>query len=66
MSQHNNRVQKIELKFQLWGWALFILSASFFMAASIRVGDVLSLLGSLFFLFACILFLIPLVIMRKS
>ncbi|NEZ54474.1 hypothetical protein DXZ20_01950 [Leptolyngbyaceae cyanobacterium CCMR0081] len=66
MSQHNNRVQKIELKFQLWGWALFILSASFFMAASIRVGDVLSLLGSLFFLFACILFVIPLVIMRKS
>ena len=65
MSKHSNRVQTIELKFQLWGWALFILSASFFVAASIRVGDVLSLLGSLFFLFACFLFLIPLVMRRE-
>lgn len=60
MSQHKNRIQKLELKFQLLGWALFILSASFFGAASIRAGDVLSLLGSLFFLFACFVFLIPL------
>ena len=65
MSRHHDRVQKIELKFQLWGWALFILSAGFFVAASIRAGDILSLLGSLFFLFACFLFLIPLVIRRE-
>ena len=63
MSQH--RVQKIELKIQLLGWALFILSASFFTAASIRAGDVLGLLGSLLFLFACFVFLAPLVIIRK-
>ena len=65
MSRHHDRVQKIELKFQLWGWALFILSAGIFVAASIRAGDILSLLGSLFFLFACFLFLIPLVIRRE-
>lgn len=65
MSQHSNRVQKIELKLQLLGWILFILSASFFIAASIRAGDVLSLLGSLLFLFACFVFLVPLVIIRK-
>ena len=65
MSQHSNRVQKIELKLQFLGWILFILSASFFVAASIRAGDVLSLLGSLLFLFACFVFLVPLVIIRK-
>lgn len=50
-----------ELKFQLWGWFLFIASASFFTASSLRSGDLLSLFGSLFFLGACIVFLVPLV-----
>ncbi|CAA9384279.1 hypothetical protein AVDCRST_MAG94-5056 [uncultured Leptolyngbya sp.] len=50
-----------ELKFQLWGWFLFIASASFFTASSLRSGDLLSLVGSLFFLGACIVSLIPLV-----
>lgn len=59
------QVQKRVLKFQLWGWMLFVLSALFFTAASIRIGDVLSLLGSLLFLFACILFLIPLIAIRE-
>jgi hypothetical protein len=60
-----NRVKKQrkrELKFQLWGWFLFIASASFFTAASLRSGDFLSLCGSLFFFGACIVSLIPLVI----
>lgn len=65
MSKQSSRLQKIEFKFQLGGWILFILSASFFTAASIRVGDVLSLLGSLLFLFACFLFLIPLVLLPR-
>ena len=65
MSKQSNRLQKIEFKFQLGGWVLFILSASFFTAASIRAGDILSLLGSLLFLFACFLFLIPVCIMRE-
>jgi hypothetical protein len=60
-----NRVKmqrKRELKFQLWGWFLFLASASFFTASSLRSGDLLSLFGSLFFFGACIVSLIPLVI----
>ena len=46
-------------KFELWGWWLFIVSAVFFVASTARSGDVLALLGSVFFLFACIVFLVP-------
>jgi hypothetical protein len=42
---------------QLIGWCLFILSAMFYIASSIKVKDTLSLVGGLFFLFACIVFL---------
>ncbi len=49
-----------EVKFQLWGWGLFIASASFFTASSLKSGDTLSLLGSLFFLGACIVSVAPL------
>ena len=48
------------LKFQLWGWILFIVSALFFIGSSIRAGDVISLMGALFFLVSCIVFMIPL------
>ncbi len=48
-----------ERKFNLWGWWLFIVSALFFIAASLRAGDWVGLLGGLFFLIACIVFLIP-------
>ena len=51
-----------ETKFQLWGWVLFIASASFFTASSLRNGDALGLLGSLFFLGACLVSAAPLVI----
>lgn len=44
-------------KQQLIGWCLFILSAIFYIASSIKIKDMLSLLGGLFFLFACIVFL---------
>jgi hypothetical protein len=43
-------------KQQLIGWCLFILSASFYIASSIKIKDILSLLGGLFFLFTCIVF----------
>jgi len=45
---------------QLWGWILFIGSAIFFMAASLRAGDPLSLIGGALFLVACFVFLAPL------
>lgn len=48
-------------RFQLWGWIVFIFSALFFMAASIRADDPVSLIGGLLFLIACFVFLVPLV-----
>ncbi len=41
------------------GWMLFVVSAAFFMASSIRAGDVVGLLGGVFFLLACVAFLAP-------
>ena len=41
----------------LWGWLLFVISALFFVASSIRNGDVVGLLGGTFFLLACVAFL---------
>jgi len=46
-------------KIAVWGWCLFIVSAVFFVASTARSGDTLGLLGSLFFLVACIVFLVP-------
>jgi hypothetical protein len=42
------------------GWALFVVSALAFLASSIRSGDGLAVVGSFFFLVACIAFLVPL------
>lgn len=50
-----------EKLYQLWGWILFVLSALFFTLASLRSGDAITLAGSLLFLFACFLFIVPLV-----
>lgn len=55
-----------ELRLQLAGWILFIVCAFFFMAAGFRHHDVLTILGSAVFLFACFLFLIPLVRKMRS
>jgi hypothetical protein len=38
---------------------LFVVSAAFFMASSIRAGDPIGLLGGVFFLLACVAFLAP-------
>lgn len=43
----------------LLGWWLFVVCAGFFIAAALRAGDVLALLGSLAFMAANIAFLIP-------
>lgn len=53
-----------EKKFHLWGWILFLVCAVFFIASSIKAGDVLLLAGSIIFLAACVVFLIPLVTRR--
>ena len=48
------------LKFELWGWILFILCAGFFIASGIKNQDLFSLIGSIIFLIACLAFIIPL------
>ena len=48
-----------ESKLNLVGWMLFVISALWFIAASVRAGDAVSLLGGVFFLLGCIAFLIP-------
>jgi hypothetical protein len=55
-----------ERKFQLWGWILFIVCAAFFIASSIADNQGLMLIGSIIFLAACVVFLIPLVTGRGS
>jgi len=53
-------------RFQLLGWVLFVFSAVFFITSSYRAGDLVSLIGGLLFLFACFVFLIPLVSTMRS
>jgi hypothetical protein len=55
-----------EKKCQTWGWVLFIASALFFIAASIRAKDVVGFCGALLFLVACFVFLIPFVFSGPS
>lgn len=50
----------MEKKILLLGWILFIISALGFIASSIHTGDTLELIGSVFFLLACFVFMIPL------
>lgn len=50
-----------ERRFQIWGWALFILCAAFFLFSAARNHDVPYFVGSMIFLIACVVFLIPLV-----
>ena len=54
-----NHVGK-DLKYQLLGWILFIVCAIFFIASSLKNGDILTFIGSIIFLIACMVFLIPL------
>jgi hypothetical protein len=49
--------QRKDKNYDLWGWLLFVISALFFMASSVRNKDVVGLLGGLFFLLACLAFL---------
>jgi uncharacterized membrane protein YhhN len=50
-----------ERKYHLAGWILFILCAILFVASGIRNHDALTIIGSVIFLIACVVFLVPLV-----
>jgi Kef-type K+ transport system membrane component KefB len=54
----NNSPQK-DKRYDLWGWILFTLSALLFIVSSLRNGDIVGLLGGVFFLLACVAFLAP-------
>jgi hypothetical protein len=47
-------------KYQLVGWIMFILCALFYTAASAESGDIVANIGSVTFLVACFVFLVPL------
>ncbi len=51
-----NSSQK-DSRYEFWGWILFSISALFFIASSLRNGDIVGLLGGVFFLLACVAFL---------
>jgi membrane protein DedA with SNARE-associated domain len=57
---------KREARFHLWGWLLFVVCAGFFIASSIESNDVLGLIGSIIFLIACVVFIVPLVIKKRQ
>ncbi len=59
-------MSKRERRFQLWGWILFIVCAGFFIVSAIHNRDVPYLIGSVVFLAACIVFIIPLVTEGKA
>ncbi|MCF8029257.1 MAG: hypothetical protein K9K81_12895 [Desulfobacteraceae bacterium] len=48
-------------RYQITGWILFIVCALFFAAAGLKNCDILTFAGSMVFLIACIVFLIPLI-----
>jgi predicted membrane channel-forming protein YqfA (hemolysin III family) len=60
MKETMEKHERQDLKFQLFGWILFIVCAIFFIASSFKNGDTLTFIGSILFLIACIVFLIPL------
>ena len=61
----NRNIEK-ERKLHIIGWVLFIVCAFFFLASGIRDNDHLTLIGSLVFLVACVVFLVPLVGGKKK
>ncbi len=61
MEENLKNKKRQEIKQQLVGWILFILCAIFFIASSLKNKDTLTFIGSVLFLIACIVFILPLV-----
>ncbi|MGD9142883.1 MAG: cytochrome oxidase subunit III [Dehalococcoidia bacterium] len=55
----------MEKRFSLAGWLLFMVCAGFFIASAVKSGDTWYLIGSLIFLGACVIFIIPLITGRS-
>jgi hypothetical protein len=52
--------------FEISGWLVFVFSAICYIAAGWRAGDLLGTLGGVLFLAACFLFLVPVLVARRS
>jgi len=61
MSEKQTTRIQAKTKYQITGWILFIICAIFFMAASLVNHDMLTLFGSVIFLIACFVFLVPII-----
>lgn len=46
-------------RLDFWGWLLFLACAAVFVGVGVRDGDLAMTAGSVLFLAACVLFLIP-------
>jgi len=57
---------KNEIRYQLAGWILFVICAILFLISSWQSRDMLLFVGSIIFLLACIIFLIPLIFHQKG
>ena len=66
MKENQENQMRREIKYQLAGWILFIICAIFFVASGLKNHDILTLIGGVIFLIACIVFLIPLVRSNKK
>jgi len=61
MKYHQKNKLEQSVNYQLIGWILFILCSFFFLASAIKNHDTLTIIGSVIFFIACIIFLIPLI-----
>lgn len=65
--QMRSRLRRdFDTQMQLLGWGMFIASALFFSVSTARNGDDIGLVGSLLFLLACFVFLVPLLRQRND
>ena len=56
MSAHGKDLEK---KCHLAGWILFVVCAGFFIASAVKAQDFVMIVGSVIFLVACLVFLVP-------
>jgi len=59
MSEYQKNQIGEQIKYQVAGWILFIICAILFIVSSLKNHDTLTFIGSVIFLVACIVFLIP-------
>jgi len=57
---------RAEDTYHLAGWLLFVVCALFFIASAVKNQDILTLIGGILFLLACVVFLIPLCVSSRK